>query len=248
MKFVAILILSVINLFAIITIAPVKIGDKPGYSGVLKGSFETKRGNTDVDNYSAGLRGQYDNNETYVLWSDFVFAYGKASGETNTNKTYAHVRLVHTFLDIPSINYETFVQSATNEFTNVKKKILLGGGLRYYKDLKRYGNFYIGLGGFYENIHYLTSLDPTESHGRVNSYVSYTKSFNKSSKLSYVMYFQPKMDDIGDYIFSNALELQVMIYKKLLLSFVIYYDDDSKPATDVKSRDFTQKTSFLYKF
>jgi len=248
MKLVVIFILSVINLFAIITISPVNIGDKPGFSGVLKGSFETKRGNSDVDNYSAGLRAQYDNNSSYVIWSDFVFAYGKASGETNTNKTYAHVRVIHTFLDIQTLNYETFVQSETNEFTNVKKKNLLGCGLRYHKDLQKYGNFYLGLGGFYEGIDYLTSLDSKESNLRINSYLSYTKSFDKESKLSYVMYFQPNAEDREDYVFSNALELQILIYKRLYLNFVVYYDVDSKPAVGVEDTDFTQKTSFLYKF
>jgi hypothetical protein len=248
MKLVAVFILSVINLFAIITIAPVNIGDKPGYSGTLKGSFETKRGNSDVDNYSAGLRAQYDNNSSYVLWSDFVFAYGKAFGETNTNKTYAHVRLVHTFLDIKELNYEGFIQLGTNEFTNVEERNLIGGGLRYHKDLKNYGNFYLGLGGFYEEINYLTSLDPREKNIRVNSYISYTKAFDKKSKISYVMYYQPKVDESADFIVSNALELQVLIYKTLFLNFVLYYDVDSKPAHDIKKRDFTQKTSFLYKF
>jgi len=248
MKLVVILIVSVINLFAIITIAPVNIGDKPGYSGVLKGSFETKRGNTDVDNYSAGLRAQYDNNSSYVLWSDFVFAYGKASGETNTNKTYAHIRVVHTFFDIKKLNYEGFVQSETNEFTNVKKKNLGGGGLRYHENLKDYGNFYIGLGGFYEGIHYLTSLDPQEQNFRINSYISYTKSFDKESKISYVMYYQPNVEDMKDYIVSNAIELQILVYKTLYLSFVVYYDVDSKPAVGIEDTDFTQKTSFIYKF
>jgi len=248
MKLVIIFILSVVNLFAIITISPVNIGDNPGMSGILKGSFETKRGNSDVDNYSGGLRAQYDNNSTYVLWSDFVFSYGSASGEINTNKTYAHIRFVHTVLDYDSLNYETFVQSETNEFTNVEKKLLLGGGLRYHKNLKTYGNFYVGLGGFYEQINYLTALDPQEKNGRINSYISYTKSFNKGSKFSYVMYYQPNIEDFKDYIFSNAIELEILIYKTLYLDFVVYYDVDSKPAIGVKETDFTQKTSFTYKF
>jgi len=248
MKLIIIFILSVINLFAIITIAPVNIGEKPGFSGELKGSFETKRGNTDVDNYSAGLRAQYDNNSSYVVWSDFVFSYGEASGETNTNKTYAHIRFVHKFLDFDVLNYEAFVQSATNEFTNVKKKHLLGGGMRYHKDFHKYGNIYVGLGVFYERVKYLTSNDPTERDARLNTYLSYTKSFSKESKISYVMYFQPNMKEFEDYIFSNAIELQVLIYKELYLNFVVYYDEDTQPAVGVETKDFTQKTSLIFKF
>ena len=248
MKLVVVFILSVVNLFAIITISPVNIGDKPGVSGILKGSFETKRGNSDVDNYSAGLRAQYDNNSSYVLWSDLIFSYGKASGKTNTNKTYAHLRLVHTLLDIDSVNYETFVQSETNEFTKVEKKLLLGAGLRYHKNLDEYGNFYVGIGAFYESVNYITAFDPEEKNGRINSYISYTKSFNKDSKFSYVMYYQPNIEDFEDYIFSSAIELEILVYETLYLNFVVYYDVDTKPALEVKETDFTQKTSFVYKF
>ena len=116
MKVLLVFMLSVVSLYGVITIAPVDIGKKPGASGVLKGSFETKRGNSDVDNYSA------------------------------------------------------------------------------------------------------------------------------------VLYYQPKFEDMSDYIFSNGLELEVLVYKTLYLSFVTYYDIDSKPAVGVKYTDFTQKTSFIYKF
>ncbi len=244
--FFLLLFLSV-SLEAVITIAPVNIGDKPGFSGSLKGSFETKRGNSDVDNYAAGIRGQYDNNISYVLWGDVTFSYGKASGETNTNKSYSHIRYIHA-LEMKELNYELFAQTEMNEFTMVKKRFLSGGGLRYHFDNEQYGNIYIGLGGFYEHIAYTTQIDPSEQNIRLNSYIAYSKSFNKESKLSYVGYYQPKLDEIGDYILSNGLELEVLIYKTLYLNFVFYYDVDSKPAIGVKSEDISQKTSFIYKF
>ena len=247
MKSLLLLLLS-LNLFAVITIAPTVIGKKAGFSGVLKGSFETKRGNSDVDNYSAGLRAQYDNNSSYVIWSDFVFDYGKASGTTNTNKTYSHLRFVHTLTENKSINYELFVQSETNDFTNVEHRYLAGGGLRYHNNMKEYGSLFFGLGGFGEDIKYISSINPREHNTRINSYISYTKKFDKKSKLSYVMYYQPKVDDFGDYIFSNGLEMTILVYEKLYLSFVVYYDVDSAPAIGVGKEDFTQKTSFIYKF
>lgn len=231
-----------------ITITPSEIGKKPGYSGLLKGSFETKRGNSDTDNYSAGLRAQYDNNSSYLFWSDFVFDYGKASGETNTNKTYVHLRFIHTLTDNKTLNYELYGQSETNEFTNVEHRFLVGGGLRYHDDMQKYGNLFFGLGGFGEDIKYLSLADLHEQNLRINSYISYTKKFDKKSKLSYVMYYQPQVDDFGDYIFSNALEMTILIREKLYLSCVLYYNVDSAPAVGIGKEDFTQKTSFIYKF
>jgi len=248
MKLLLLLFFTTSYLFGVITIAPVNIGEKSGYSGMIKGSFETKRGNSEVDNYAGGVRVQYDEEDEYSIWGDFVFAYGEASGKVNTNKTYLHLRLVHTFLETEEVNSEGYFQSETNEFTNVKRRLLLGGGLRYHKDMDDYGNLYFGLGAFGENISYLTNADDSEYNLRLNSYISYTKEFTKSSKLSYVLYYQPNVSTFNDYIFSSGLELEVLIYEKLYINFVFYYDIDTDPAFGVEEKDISQKTSLIYKF
>ena len=248
MKFFLFLLFSFISAQAIITIAPVDIGQKPGKSGMFKGSFETKRGNSDVDIYSAGLRLQYDNNESYLIWSDFTFSYGKSSGVTNTNKTYAHLRYIHHLYEKKSIDWETFIQSETNEFTNVKHRYLCGAGMRFFSEKKHWGKLHLGVGAFYEDISYTTIIDPTEKNLRVNTYLAYTNNFTKESYLSYVFYYQPKADALKDYILSNGLELNILIYKQFYLNFVFFYDYDSMPAIGVKKEDISQKTSFLYKF
>jgi len=232
---------------AIITIVPVELGKKPGVSGKLSGSFETKRGNTEKDEYNAGLRVQYDNNESYVLWSDFIFNYAEVSGTKNTNKTYAHVRLVHSIYE-KSFDWEAFVQSETNEFTKVDKKRLGGGGLRYKFFHSDFGKIYLGVGGFYETINYTTTIDPSETNTRINSYLAYTKKFGEDSRFAYVGYYQPNAENFSDYIISNAVELKVHIYLKLFISFILYYDVDSKPAFGVEQEDITQKTSFVFEF
>ena len=245
MKFLTLFLVLFINLYAVVTIAPVKLGEKSGFSGVVKGSLETKRGNSELDRYTAALRAEYDGAD-YVLWSDFIYSYGEASGTTNTDKKYAHLRFVHRLLH--NINYELFLQSASNEFTKVKGRNLAGAGLRYDADLKEYGELFFGLGAFYEKIGYTTTLDPTERNIRMNSYISYVKKFSKKSKLSYVMYYQPDVEKFDDYIFSHGVELEILIYEKLYVNFVFYYDLDTKPAIGVKELDVSQKTSFSYKF
>ncbi|QOP45738.1 DUF481 domain-containing protein [Sulfurimonas paralvinellae] len=233
--------------YAVVTIAPVDIGAKPGFSGLLKGSLETSRGNTDTDSYAAGLRFQYDNNQTYVLWSDFVFNYGKSSGKVNTNKTYSHVRYIHTLYK-KSFDWEAFGQSQTDEFTKVEHRYLVGAGIRVNWNKKLYGKFYAGFGAFFEDIDYTTSIDPHENNMRFNSYVAYTKNFTKETKISDTFYYQPKSDDISDYIISNGLELNILIYKELYINFLLLYNYDNEPAYGVEKEDISQKTSFIYKF
>ncbi len=237
--------MSVAN--AIITIVPVELGDKPGFSGSLGGSFETKRGNTEKEEYNAGLKLRYDNNESYTIWSDFIGSYGKASGVENTNKTYAHIRFVHSLYE-NNLDGELFVQSETNEFTSIDKRRLVGGGLRYRFAHGDFGKFFFGLGGYYETVNYTTDFDPYEQSIRINSYLAYTKKFENKSSISYVGYYQPKTEDFSDYIVSNSVEVKVNIYLELYLSFLVYYDVDSNPAIGREKEDITQKTSFIYEF
>jgi hypothetical protein len=246
-KYFVIIFLTIIDLYAVVSIAPVKIGDKPGVSGALKGSLETQRGNSETDNYAAGAKLQYDNNSSYVTWLEAAFNYGESSSVVNTNNSFAHFRYIHTMY-VDKLNWESFLQSQTNEFTNVKDRYLGGAGLRYLINKQRYGKIYIGLGTFYEFISYTTQIDPIEHNGRVNAYISYSKELGEKSKLSYLVYIQPKYDDFSDYVLMNAFELKIRIYQKLYLNFNISYNEDTKPAIGIKRSDAYQKTSFLYEF
>jgi len=246
MKYFLFMILSVLNLYALVSITPVEIGDKPGFSGLLKGSFDTKRGNTDSDNYTGGVKLTYDNNQTYLMWGEFNFSYGEASGEKNTNNTFTHLRYIHKLY--AHWDWEAFIQSQTNEFTMIDERLLSGGGVRLHLNREPYGAFFFGLGGFYEYIDYSTVVDSRENNQRANFYIAYKKVFTKDSKLSYVGYYQPKFGAVNDYNLLSTLELTVLVYEKLSLSFSINYSKDSKPAIGVKEADFSQHTGFIYKF
>ncbi len=239
-------ILLVTYLEAIITIKPVVIGEKAGFSGNVEGSFQTKRGNTEKDEYRLGVKAQYDNNQSYVTFIDLIGVYGEASGERNTNKTYLHTRFIHTLQG--ALNYELFFQSETNEFTSVDKRRVVGAGVRYHFMDSNWGNLFFGLGTYYENISYTTEFDSDENNIRINAYLAYSKDFSPTVSLSYVGYYQPKVDKINDYIMSNAMSLKVSIYKQLSLKFKLFYDVDSTPAKGREKIDFTQVSSFSYDF
>lgn len=249
MKLLVIFFFYVLSAEALITIAPVDIGSKPGLSGGVKGSFATKRGNTVSDEYSAGVRIQYDNNNSYVIWSDISLSYAKASGVTNTNKTYAHIRYIHTlaFFD-KNLNWETFMQSQTDKFTKIQKRLLAGVGLRYHSNMQEYGNIYFGVGAFAEHIKYTTNVDPSEDNVRLNIYIAYKNKLTNNVRVSYIGYYQPRVDIFSDTIFSNSAELRVKIYKQLSINFELTYNQDTKPAVGVEKYDFSQKTSFVYDF
>jgi putative salt-induced outer membrane protein YdiY len=232
---------------AIVSIAPVVIGQNPGFSGKAEASFETKRGNTDSDNYGGGVRLTYDNNSSYVTWGEFSANYAAASGTKNTDNSFAHLRYIHR-LTPKRWAWEAFVQSQTNEFTKIKERFLSGGGARLHLKDNTLGNLFFGMGGFYEHISYSTVQNPAENNIRISLYASYVKHLTEGSEFSYVGYYQPRVNGFSDYLLSNAAELTLKIYRRLFLSFKFSYDYDSKPAVGVKTYDMTQNTSFIYKF
>ncbi len=236
-------------LFALVSIAPVEIGDKPGFSSSIETSLETTRGNTDTDSYKASLRTTYDNNESYVAWAEISGAYGKASGEENTNKLFSHIRYIHAVTD-ETVRAEVFAQLQNDKFRQINRRTLGGAGLRFKLfDLLKNGKGYFGAGAFYENIKYENPLiDPSEDNTRVNSYFSYAIEFNKTSSAAYTLYYQPKVDDFSDNVQSHELELKLNVYKDLFLKFSVSYNTDSKPPLGVKEYDFTQNTSFIFNF
>ncbi len=232
---------------AIISISPVVIDTKPGFSGKAQGLLQTNRGNTNSDNYGGGLRIKYDNGKQYVIWSEFNINYASASGKTNADNTFLHTRYIHVLIS-KKIDWEIFIQSQTNQFTDIKQRILEGGDIRWHFKNQKVGNLFIGTGGFYEHISYTTPINPTENNIRFVFYISYIKTLNKISKFSYIGYYEPKVNKLSDHLISNIIQFKMNIYKHLFLSFEIKYNIDSAPAVGVKKDDFTQTTSFIYHF
>lgn len=239
--------MAVISADAIVSITPVLIGAKPGFSGKAQGYLKTRRGNVNSDNYGGGLRLQYDEAKSYVLWGEFSGNYASASGKAYSDNTFAHIRYIHKLLP-KEVDWEAFIQSQTNQFTDIKERVLQGGDIRWHFKNKKLGDLFFGAGGFYEHIIYTTPINPTENNVRFGFYISYVKVLKKGSKFSYIGYYEPKINKLSDYLISNAAQLKVNIYKQLFLSFLIQYNIDSVPPIGIKQDDFSQTTSFIYQF
>ena len=61
-------------------------------------------------------------------------------------------------------------------------------------------------------------------------------------------YYQPKYDELKEYVNTNKLNLELRIYKELFLNLRVSYDTDAQPAIGIKKYDFYQQTALVYKF
>ena len=227
-----------------------EIGEKAGLSGNLEAGLETKRGNTDKDNYKASVRITYDEATDYVVWGELSGEYGKSNDVKDTDKAFSHVRYIHALTDDENLRYELFAQLESDEFRQISSRVLGGAGLRYkIFNSKEKGKGYVGLGGFRESIRYKNSLiNPSENNTRLNSYLAYAITFPNKSIFTCGLYYQPKIDEFSDYIISTQLELQLHIFQSLFLKLNASWDEDSKPPVGVEKSDFTQRVTFIFNF
>jgi len=243
------LLLPATLLMAIVSIKPREVGEHPGFSGEISASLETKRGNTEKDNYSGAVNMQYDDNVSNLVWAMVNGAYGEASGIRDTNNVYAHLRYIHK-LSGSAFASELFAQAEMDEFKAIKDRDLGGGGvrIRLADTSGLWGGLFAGAGLFLEYINYTTTLDPDEHNVRVSTYLTYANRFSPSAQLEAVAYYQPKIDNWEDYIFSSSLGLEVHIYLQLYLELQLSFEHDSAPAVGVRPDDFSQVTLLKYKF
>lgn len=235
-------------LFALISIEPVEIGQKAGVHGELAISLETKRGNTQRDDYTANTRITYDNNSSFVTWGEISSEYGKSNGVEDTKQTFLHLRHIHAITK-ERIRGELFAQLEEDKFKLIKRRLLAGAGVRIKLfDILDAGDGYLGLGSFYEGVNYTSDSDPTEQNLRFNTYFAYTLELSEDSKLSCTLYYQPKYDELKEYVNTNKLNLELRIYKELFLNLRVSYDTDAQPAIGIKKYDFYQQTALVYKF
>jgi len=235
------------QLFALVSIIPVEIGVNPGYSGSIATSLETKRGNTNKDNYKFAIKVNYDSNKNFVTWAELSGEYGKSNNLKDTNKLYLHIRHIHAFSD-QDTRMETFAQIQDDEFKLIKHRLLGGAGLRFklFETLGD-GKGYLGVGGFFEQIKY-TSIDPNEDNFRANFYFAYAADIGDDSSFSYNIYYQPNTQNFHDHITAQTLALKLHIYKKFFFKFQLAYDSDTAAPLGVQKYDFTQTTSFVFDF
>ena len=248
-KFLLFLFVFTTSLSAVKFIAPNEVGLRPGISGNIQASINNQRGNTDKDEYDVSARVSYDNNRSYVTWFEFSYAYGQALGIENENKAFLHYRFIHTLYS-EAWNWEVFVQNEGDDFRQIQRRLLGGGGLRWrFYEGETFGRIYLGMGAYYEYLEYLSpNIDPIEYNTRMNAYIAYTNKFGKDARISFTSYYQPKIDKWEDHYILNSASLLLYVYGKIYLKMSLNYAYDTAPAVGVKKEDMQQLSSIGWKF
>lgn len=235
---------------AIVSMEDIHLGKPPdGFSGSFDFDLAFEGGNTESSGAGTGVKLQW----TQDAITDFIladYAYAESAGVRSKNKGFMHYRHIHQLTD--QLAWEGFGQLSFNEFTNLNSRALAGGGVRMaIGEVNDNKAMYLGLGAFYEYETLDTSLSVearTEEALRANTYLVFKYSFNQHVSLVSTTYYQPKINEAGDFrgIEDFTLVSKLSDASALKVGVDIAHDSESPPG--IKRTDSAMKVGIVINF
>ena len=226
-----------------------------GLSGALNLGLGGKTGDEQKQAYEGAAKIVYRYNDE-IFMGLASGEYGETQHVKDTDNSFLHARWTH-LLD-KQWAIETFAQWETNDFNNLKARILAGGGGRYLVTQKKdVYSLAVGLGMFreYEKLN-LISYEEVNYRWRMNTYYSYNYQINDQLSFINTTYFQPDVNDTSDYrvLFDMGFGVKVTSRLKLQLNYRVSYDSDPAknpdvdPPIDNHTTNSEYKTTLSYQF
>ena len=227
---------------AVVSIKPVEIQSEPSVTFEQGLSFSSKSGNVDKMNFKlASSIKQYGSGYVNTLF--FSYDYGESNKLKDTNALFLHLRHIYD-LGWDNTNGEAFAQIEKDDFREIASRSLVGGNLRYKIDTQKLDVF-VGLGLFYT---WLDEAGIRDEYTAINSYISLSYQFNSFTSFTYKAYYQPRLNDMNDYLIFQKAQLEVDISNRLSLFVNLLHEYDARPPLGVEKSDFEQTMGLSYKF
>jgi len=207
-------------------------------------------GNTDKSSSRADILTLWQH-DRHTEFLQLQYAYGKSRGQVDTDRAFAHLRH-RTSLD-ESWGAEGFVQVGRDPFARLTKRTLLGGGMRWvmFEEEKKSAG-YLGFGAFHEQeilTDTLGTSDPRETNlWRANTYLVLKGQVNEQVRLYSTTYYQPDINDTGDYRILEQASMLVKMAQNLDLKLSLDIAFDSKPPQTVQKRDLSYSAGLEFSF
>jgi len=242
-----ILLLSISNLFAQVdTEAMRKSEFKEGLTGT--GSFNANivQGNMEFFILETQLRFDYRKNKYHTFLIGNMI-YGKLDSDKFIDKGFIHARLVRSLNS--RIGVEAFAQSEFNDFLNINRRQLAGGGLRLL--LLRSGDrltLHLGIAAIYEGEDYTDPAEEDKYLIRSTNYLTGKLNINESVTYSITGYFQPDTKDPSDFRILVNTELGVKLSKMFSFTAKVQFRHDSEPLRGLKDYDISISNGISFTF
>ena len=203
---------------------------KPGWSGSVAGNLDLRQNQRSV--FTAGLKSHLQlrrDSATTLL----VAQGGLVKTDDNDFVNFAFAHLRHTRRLTRRLAAEAFTQLQQNRVNGIASRWLAGVGPRLRVFDRPQGAMYFGSLAMFEREEEVTDGVAVREHWRLSNYLaaSYTPARAKWVTLTTTTYYQPRLDNWGDFRVASESNVQVSIGKRLALTttFDLFYD--ARPPT-----------------
>ena len=195
------------------------ISNSDGFSGSLSFYASAKTGNTDIQEFGIDGRTNYEGEKFY----SFLIGngeYGWNKGREYSNNALLHFRYIRKLNEI--INPELFAQINYNKSRLLLLRTLGGGGFRLAIISDSTSNLTFGSAYMYEYEKLDLSNNSNHSkevnHHRWSNYISYSSQLSNNTRISIVVYAQPRFNNFIDLRILSENHLGVKLTEELSLA------------------------------
>ena len=222
-----------------------RVTDTSGFSGSTSLAFSLKRDINDYLSFSSNIHIQYKMNKHLVLLKNDI-QLQNIEGNKFENSGITHLRYNYRFH--PRIAWEIFAQAQYNKVSKIEFRGLMGTGPRFKLTSSEKYKFYFGTHIMYEQEELSDGVTPLQRDFRSSSYLSLSLYPTKTITFVSTTYFQPKLNDFGDYRFTSQSSLVIDLINNLAFSTTYTFSYDETPAIGIPNSQYNFESGFVYSF
>ncbi len=226
--------LAVAPAAAIVNIEAVRHADlKPGVSGDVGMALNS------ISSSSDEMRTRINGRLDYIHASSHSFAVARGAynevNDTIRRRGMLHLRHVQTLADVVSpyearFNMELFGQSARDDYSSLRKRSLLGAGLRVNRPFTDGFDHALGTALMSEWRQEIQADEKNNRNiGRGNFYLNLGAEIGDTVDTGFTGYFQPKLNEWGDFSAIGEFFVDKGLTEQLSLRFIAGVVHDSTP-------------------
>lgn len=215
--------------------------NKPSFTSIAI-DLSGKKGNSETENIALGVYHsmRFEQHFGYIMATR---EYSNSNGQKSADNSFVHIRYNYYMTEKDSV--EVFAQTNVDDFRSLESRELIG--LSYRHEITAHSAY--GLGVFNEHEKYIVNDEPLVfKQNRINLYWAIAKKLNKNATLSNTLYYQPNIEEFGDWRAFNKFSISSRLTKHISMNFGLLVEHDSQPVLNVEATDISYEAGFEIEF
>lgn len=223
-----------------------RVTDTSGWSGNVSLSVQLIKNKNRIFNLSNRIRAQYKQDKSLWLFIN-DWSFKEANSTKLVSKSTQHLR--YNYKLKPRVTYEAFLQSQSDEISDIVFRGLIGTGLRFKVSKSDAFRFYIGSLVMFEHENSkVTTGNQYHNDWRASAYFSFNIRPKENISIVSTTYYQPRLDMFSDFRVSSETSIALNIVKNLAFKTTFSYNFDEFPVPGIPKEQYRLTNGIIYSF